>query len=104
MTLLPDGRLTLALAVDDASVPASAALFTTVGKRTPSVTAVSCTSVPTGTFEAARLTVSGLGVAGSTITSALSKKVPNALVGVATPLTEAILILGKVSGPGTPLE
>jgi len=65
---MPDGSVTLALAVDDASVPASGPLDTVVRAPREGVR-ITCNTVPTGMCEASSATVTGFAVEAGTITS-----------------------------------
>lgn len=68
ITLIPDGSVRLAVAVDAASVPASALLETVVRAPEPGVR-VTWTTVPIGIFAASRAMLTGLACAAGTKTS-----------------------------------
>src|SRR5688572_6679824 len=107
-TLVPGGSVTFAVAVDDASVPASAVLLNVVRVATPSVTTLTASAVPSGTLLACSATVIGFTVFGSTVTSGTLKYVACGVGGTLTPPIETMRTEGEaLSGstfPGKPCE
>jgi len=107
-TLVPGGSVTLAVAVDDAKVPASIGLLNVLRVATPSVTTLTAITVPTGTLAAWRFTLMGFGVFGFSVVSGAKKKLACVDAGTVTPPMLTIFTLGKfvpgTTGPGIPFE
>jgi hypothetical protein len=105
ITLVPFGNVTLADAVELASVPPSPLLSVVVGAA-PSLFTVTAMLVPRGTLEAARSTVTGLATVGLNVISGWARNEPCGFAGGATPATAVILrvgvLAGGVTGPGNP--
>src|SRR6266545_6328177 len=97
------GTVTLAVAVDDASVPLSGVLVTEV-EAPMKPTTVTVSVVPTGTFAAAILTVIGFVVVPGRTTSG-AKNEPDGFAGAATPPSAVVWRVGafgsdaEVGGP-----
>lgn len=95
ITLTPVGRLTLAEAVDAAVLPASGVLETVLAAESVGVS-VTCTTVPTGTFDPSSATVTGFACEEGTTTSGTPWNDPTGEAGAATPATEAMRNCGPV--------
>src|SRR5438128_2207563 len=98
------GSVTLAVAVEEASVPLSGVLVARVDAPMKPTTVIASV-VPTGTFVAAMLTVTGFAVVPGKTTSG-AKKAPPGLAGAATPPTEVICRVGafaRVTDVGAPV-
>jgi len=102
ITLGPEGRLTLTLAVALAVLPVNAGLVAITASPYDGVT-VSLMMLPGGTPVVLKTTVTGLGVVAGKVMSAL----PVGLAGALTPATLLIVRVGAEamnSGPGTPAK
>lgn len=93
----PVGSVTLAVAVDEACVPANGVLWTVVGVPDSGVT-FTCTTVPVGMFAAASATVTGLVCTVGTVMSTGLLNEPAGLVGVAIPATDVMPSDGRFGG------
>lgn len=99
-TLTPGGNVTVAVAVDDASVPVSAVLFTVTRFGKPSVTALTAITVPRGTFVAVRFTTIGFEVVGARVVSGTARNAACGFGGTGAPPMAVIRTVGKPA-PGT---
>src|SRR6266550_3588542 len=97
ITLMPPGRVTLALAVDATSVPASPLLCTVVRLPLEGVS-VTCTIVPSGRLAPSSATVTGFGCDEGTMTSGTPCSDPSGATGALTPQTDAMRNAGEVRG------
>lgn len=96
-TLMPPGRVTLALAVDAPSVPASPLLCTVVRPSRGGVR-TTWTIVPSGMLAPSKATVTGFGSEAGTMTSGTDWSEPAGDAGALTPATEAMRRLGEFGG------
>ena len=96
-TLTPGVRVTLAVVLDDANVPASGPLETVVGPPVAD-TAVMFSDVPTGKLLALTATVTGLAVVGGRTMSGDAWNEPIGFAGADTPPTEVITSDGGLTG------
>src|SRR5712671_8126456 len=85
-TLMPPGSVTLALAVDELSLPASGPLETVVRAPVAGVS-MTCTIVPTGRLAPSRATVTGFGCDEGTMMSGTPCSEPSGDDGALTPPT-----------------
>src|SRR5258706_2477764 len=96
-TLIQPGGVTLALAVDAASVRESPPLCTVVRLPFEGVS-MTCTIVPTGRLEPSRATVTGFGCDEGTMTSGTPCSDPSGAAGALTPPIEAMRSVGEFGG------
>ena len=97
MTLIPPGRVTPALAVEAATVPARGLLCTVVRDPLEGVS-ITWMTVPTGMFAPSRATVTGFGWLEGTITSGTFCRDPPGDAGAFTPPTDAMRKEGEFGG------